>query len=105
MNRYRALTPQAVAAFGEGELELELTAAQEADAINSGLLEIVPRKYRAVSNNYEVPQNEVFEAALLVDVETALVEGGHIQRVRMPAVASEPAKPPRTGKSPKTVKE
>lgn len=81
MNRYRALTPAAVAAYGDGVLELDLSPTAEADALGSGLLELVPRTYRALSNNYRVPQDETFDATYLVEVEAALIQGGHIERV------------------------
>jgi len=82
-NTYRALSPAAVAAFAEGEFERELTAAEESDWLASGLLEIVPRTYRVLSNNYSAaPQGETFVAALLVDHESALIQGGHIARVQ-----------------------
>jgi hypothetical protein len=86
VNTYRALTPAAVAMFADGVLDLDLTKSQEADYLAAGLLELVPRKYRAVSNNYAVPQGEA-----------ALIAGGHIERVddkpepeSSDATASEP---------------
>ena len=80
-NTYRALSPAAIAAFAEGEFEAEFTAAEESDWINAGLLEIVPRTYRVLSNNYSAaPQGKTFVAALLVDHESALIQGGHIER-------------------------
>lgn len=86
MNTYRATTPAAVAAYGEGVIDLELSASEEADRLGSKVLELVPRTYRALSDNYQVAQGETFDATFLVEVEAALISGGHIERVA-------PAKP------------
>lgn len=86
MNRYRAKTPAAVAAFGDGVVELDLSPTQEQDWLHVGALELVPRTYRALSDNYEVPQGETFERAYVIENEAALIAGGHIERV-------EPVKP------------
>jgi hypothetical protein len=80
MNTYRAVGPAAVAAYGEGIIELELTASEEADVLASKL-ELVPRTYRALSDNYQVAQGQTFVAVYLVEVEAALISGGHIERV------------------------
>lgn len=81
MNTYRAIGPAAVAAYGEGTIELELTASEEADVLASKVLELVPRTYRALSDNYQVAQGQTFDAVYLVEVEAALISGGHIERV------------------------
>lgn len=84
-NTYRATTPAAVAAYADGVFEHEFTATEERDALDSGLLEIVPRTYLVLSNNYSAAgQGETFEGALLVDNEAALILGGHIERVVVP---------------------
>ena len=81
-NTYRALSPAAVAAFAGGVFEAEYTATEERDHLASGLIEIVPRTYRVLSNNYSAAaQGETFDGALLVDHESALIQGGHIERV------------------------
>ena len=84
MNRYRARTPAAVGAYGDGVLELDLSVDAEANALAAGLLELVPRRYRALSDNFKVPQNEIFEDTFLVEIEAALIQGGHIERVESP---------------------
>lgn len=82
MNTYRALSKAAEAAFGAGVFEREFTPTEEKDWLASGLLEIVPRTYRALSNNYAAAkQGETFEAAYLVENEAALIFGGHIERI------------------------
>jgi hypothetical protein len=90
-NTYRALTKPAEAAYGTGVLELDLSVADEQDALGSGLLELVPRTYRVVSDNYVHPQGETFEEAFLIENEAALIAGGHIERVETPTKrASKP---------------
>ncbi|HEU4543465.1 MAG TPA: hypothetical protein VFR23_20200 [Jiangellaceae bacterium] len=81
MNTYRALTPQAVAMFEEGVFEAEFTPAQERDWLDSGLLELVPRRYRVLSDNYELPKDNTFVATMLVEIEAMLTDAGHIERV------------------------
>lgn len=81
-NTYRALTPAGEATFAEGVFEFEFTAVEERDWLASGLLEIVPRTYRALSDNFTLAaQGEQFTAALLMEHEAALISGGHIERV------------------------
>jgi hypothetical protein len=82
MNTYKATSPAAVAAFADGVFERDFTPSEEQDLLNSGLLELVPRKYRVLSNNYAAgEQNSVVELALLKENEAALIQGGHIERV------------------------
>lgn len=83
-NTYRVADPTnraAVAAYAEGVFEREFSATEEADALASGL-ELVPRTYKQLSDNYSATeQGGTFEAAFLVEVEAALIAGGHIERV------------------------
>jgi len=93
MNTYKALSPAAQAAFEEGVFERDFTPAEEQDWLASGLLELVPRTYRVLSNNYAAAeQGDTFEATFLVGQESALIEGGHIERVDKPE-----SKPKRKG--------
>jgi hypothetical protein len=81
-NTYRATSPAAVAAYADGVFEHEFTPTEEADVLSSGLLELVPRTYRQLSNNYTAAkQGETFAAAFVVEQEAALIQGGHIERV------------------------
>jgi hypothetical protein len=81
-NTYKATSPAAVAAFDDGVFERDFTPAEEQDWLNSGLLELVPRPYRVLSNNYEGgEQGDEVELALLKENEQALISGGHIERV------------------------
>lgn len=84
MNTYRALSKAAEAAFAPGVFEREFTPVEERDWLASGLLEIAPRSYRVLSDNYERPMGEAFEAAFLVEIEAALISGSHIERVDKP---------------------
>lgn len=81
-NTYRALSPAAVAAFEDGVFEREFSPSDEQDWLASGLLELVPRQYLVLSNNYAAgKQGDVVDLALLVEQEAALIQGGHIERV------------------------
>ena len=86
MNTYKATSPAAAAAFADGVFEREFTPSEEKDWLDSGLLELVPRTYRVLSNNYSAGgQGETFEGSYLVENEAALIQGGHIERVDKPA--------------------
>lgn len=86
MNTYKATSPAAVAAFEDGVFERDFTPTEERDHLNSGLLELVPRTYKVLSNNFSAgQQGDTFEAAYLVEIEQALIQGGHIERVDKPA--------------------
>lgn len=94
MNRYRALTEAGVGLFGEGVVELDLSAVEESDWLASGALEIVPRPYRVLSGNYSrdgwpLPQGAVVEMALPVELEASL--GDHLERAD-PEPEPEPTK-------------
>lgn len=83
-NTYRALTQAGQAAFDTGVFERDFTPVEERDWLANGVLELVPRTYRVLSDNYELPKGETFEAALPIEVERAQIEGGHIERVDKP---------------------
>jgi uncharacterized lipoprotein YddW (UPF0748 family) len=86
MNTYRATSPAAVAAFSEGVFERDFSVTEEKDWLDSGLLELVPRTYKVLSNNYATAgQGETFEAAFLIEIEAALIQGGHLERVDKPS--------------------
>jgi hypothetical protein len=90
MNTYRALTPAAAAAFADAVFEREFTPTEERDWLDSGLLELVPRAYRVLSNNYAAgAQGDLVDLALLVENESALISGGHIERVDKPATTKK----------------
>lgn len=103
MNQYRALTKAAIAMFEEGVFEREFTVWEEQDWLARGFLELVPRPYRVLTDNYTiegwpVPQEAVVEATFPIEIENALLTGGHLERVRRDAhptveVDPEPATP------------
>jgi hypothetical protein len=81
-NTYKAISVVGEHHYGEGVVELDLSPDEERDALNSKHLEIVPRKYRILSDNYEAgEQGAVTELVLLKENEAALISGGHIQRL------------------------
>lgn len=87
MNTYKANSDAAVAAFADGVFERDFTPTEEQDWLNSGAIEIVPRTYRVLSNNYSAgEQGSLVELALLKEIEQALIQGGHLERVDKPAV-------------------
>jgi len=98
-NRYRVLLPLTVTVT-EGdfvqyeEFDHEFTEEDERTNLDSGLLEIVPRRYKVIgeSDVFETPPGETFERAIPVGQEQLLFAGGHIQRVGGPR--SEPAPAP-----------
>jgi hypothetical protein len=68
--------------FGADEFEADFTPAEERDWIDGKHVELVPRRYKVLSDNYTGgAQGELIEAALPVEIEAALVSGGHIERV------------------------
>ena len=86
MNTYKATSPAAVAAFADGVFERDFSVSEEQDWLASGLVELVPRTYRVLSNNYEAGgQGDLVELALLKEHEQALIQGGHLERVDKPA--------------------
>lgn len=81
-NTYRALTPAAVAAYADGVFERDFSPSEERDVLDAGLLELVPRKYKVLSNNFAAgKQGAVIEGVYLVELEQALIQGGHLERV------------------------
>ena len=112
MRRYKVLLPLTVhtedGAYGQGEeFQKEFTAEQEYENVRSGLLEIVPRRYKVIgeSNVYGADPGEEFTAPLLMGAEAALIEGGSIEPIEEsePEPEDSPApKPKRTRKGGKT---
>lgn len=89
-NTYKAISVVGEHYFGEGVVDLDLTASEEQDAIDGKHLELVPRTYRVLSDNYSAAaQGQTFEGTFPVELEAALIQGGHIERVD---TASKPTK-------------
>lgn len=81
-NTYRATSAVGEHFYGAGVSEQDLSPSEERDALSSGHLEIVPRKYRVLTDNYTAgKQGAVVELALEKENEAALVQGGHLERV------------------------
>ena len=80
-NTYRAVSDRAKALHDPAEFEADLSATEEADEISGGHLEIVPRPYRVLVNNFaEGKQDETVALALRVENEAALLAGGILER-------------------------
>jgi hypothetical protein len=72
--------------YSDGVFEHEFTPVEEQDALGAGLVQLVPRSYRVLSNNYTAgEQGSLVELALLKEHEQALIQGGHLERVDKPA--------------------
>lgn len=93
-NTYRALSVSAKSEYGDGVVELDLSPYDEHSALTGGHLEIVPRKYKVLSDNYTAaPQGQTFDGAYPVENEAALIQGGHIERVDLPKETPAEPKP------------
>jgi F0F1-type ATP synthase epsilon subunit len=81
-NTYKAISDLGKHYYGEDVTELDLSPADEQDALNGGHLEIVPRTYKVLSDNYTAGnQGDEVELTLVKEHEAALIQGGHIERV------------------------
>lgn len=81
-NTYAALSDRAKALHGDDPFEADLSASEEADQLSAGHLQIAPRTYRVLSNNFAAAkQGSEIDLALVVEHEAALIQGGHIERV------------------------
>ncbi len=82
---YRPVSERAKALHGEDVFEAELSVVAERDLVRSRHLEIEPRLYRILSDNYEAgEQGETVSLALPIENEAALIQGGHIERADKP---------------------
>lgn len=93
-NQYKALSEYGRAIFGEDIFDADFSAIEERDHIDGGHLKLVPRKYKVTSNNFTGGlEGDEYHAALLKDIETALVAGGHLVRDDAPPAKKAAAKP------------
>jgi hypothetical protein len=96
---YKVLLPLTVhttdGAYTQGEtFQADFTWEQEAENLDSGLLEVQPSEYEVLAGRvFETEAGETFTAALRLGNEQQLVEGGVIKPVEPP-----PAKPSRKKK-------
>lgn len=97
MRRYVAKSGAGQWGVKDGDtIELELAATDEADLVDGGRLELVPREYSVVGDHevHDTRKGDTFKAALSAGQEAALFKGGHIK-----LVPDEPKKQPKGGKS------
>lgn len=88
-NTYRAVSGYGKAIYGEEVFEGDFTAAEERDHLEGKHLELVPRKYKVLTDNFAAgEQGSEIEAAYPVEIEAALA-GVHIERVEKPRRASK----------------
>jgi hypothetical protein len=81
-NTYRPLSAYGKATYGEDDVDLDLSVMEEKDALDGGHLDLVPRKYKVLTDNFSGgPQNGEYVGALRKETEAALIHGGHIERV------------------------
>lgn len=89
-NQYKALSEYGRAIFGEDVFDADFAAGEERDHLDGGHLEIVPRDYEVVSDNFSGgPKGSFYRAALVKEIEAALVGGYHLKRVVAKKVAAK----------------
>ena len=82
MQTYRAITDHGAALYGEDVFEKDWSPSEEKDQLDSGHVEIAPRDYRVLSDNFSGgPTGATYRAALRREIEEALISGSHIARV------------------------
>ena len=80
-NTYRPVSDRAKAIHGEDPFEADFTPADERDQLEGGHLEIVPRPYEVLVNNFaDGEQGATVDLALKVEQEAALLSGGILKR-------------------------
>lgn len=85
-NTYKATDEYGRAIFGEDVFDADFDATEEKDHLDGGHLEIVPREYVVLSENFSGGKKGMtYHAALLKEIEAALIQGGHIARADKPA--------------------
>lgn len=93
-NQYKALSEYGRAIFGEDVFDADFSVVEEKDHIDGGHLELVPRKYKVTSNNFTSGvEGDEYHAALLKEIEAALIAGGHLVRDDSPPAKKAAAKP------------
>jgi F0F1-type ATP synthase epsilon subunit len=81
-NQYKATSEYGKAIFGEDTFDADFTAAEEKDHVDGGHLEIVPRDYEVLSDNFsEGSKGDVYTAALPKEREEWLLGGYHLKRL------------------------
>jgi len=81
-NTYKATDEYGRAIFGEDVFDGDFDAGEEKDHLDGGHLELVPRDYTVLSDNFAPGmKGATYTAALLKEIEAALIAGGHLARV------------------------
>jgi len=94
-NQYKATSAYGQALFGSDVFEADLTASEEKDHLDGKHIEIVPRAYEVLSDNFSGgPKGSEYTAALVKDVESALIDGYHLRRVATKPVPKKKAESP-----------
>jgi hypothetical protein len=91
VNTYKVTAPREVLDHEPGStFEHEFTADEEADMLDNGRLELVPREYEVVGTSvvHGAKPGGKFKGALRVREEAALILGGHIERVAKKSATS-----------------
>jgi hypothetical protein len=93
-NTYKPTSAVGEHYFGADEFEADFTPVEERDWLDGKHVELVPRTYEVLSDNYSGgEQGSEIEAAFVVEIEAALVSGGHLKRVdKKPAAKKTAAK-------------
>ncbi len=90
-NTYKAVSEYGRAIFGDDVFDGDFDAAEEKDHLDGSHLEIVPRKYKVLSNNFtDGEMGSEYVAALPKGREDLLLQGGHLRRDDSPP-ATKPA--------------
>lgn len=109
MNRYRNLLPLLInGEHGQGDVfDLELSEADEADNLASGLLEIVPATYKVTGESrvFDTEPGGTFQRALTVGQEGLLVKGGFIERLPDEPLPEKPEPASKSRRKTRTEKE
>lgn len=97
--RYRVLLPLTVhtedGSYAQGEeFEKEFAEEEEAENLRSGLLELLPLKYKVIGESrvHDTNPGDEFEAAIGMGQEALLIAGGHIEPVEPPKPKSRKKK-------------
>jgi hypothetical protein len=84
-NTYRPVSARAKALRGQDPFEAEFTPSEERDELGGGHIEIVPRAYLVLADNYAAgKKGDVVDLALPVENEAALIAGGFLKRTDPP---------------------
>jgi hypothetical protein len=91
-NTYKPTSDVGEHHFGAEPFEETFTPAEERDWLDGGHIEQVPRTYLVLSDNYSGgEQGSEIQAAFVVEIEAALISGGHLKRVDKKPAPKKPA--------------